>query len=434
MRQAFPDKTFHITIQGCVCSRWANGSWIDLFTMCNSPIQHRFSLSLDSDMRLCDLEPFLSQAPTKLHALSWTNPARTFPLICLQFPTLQSLQELHLREPKDHPIPTLDTLLPQLPHLKRLSLHGSALIQTALKSISQLTCLESLRLHSTIDRIFHAHLRNHTFEGLPYLRLPNLRALEIRYISRYLSIPHIVPQSTKLAHLRIEYGTRHERLTPYDLRWIARAAPNLHTLEITIGPLANLWHPTAIAGVDLEVDVYGTFDALSSFSKLHTLRLFPSYWHSAGSHLHFTQPLSDEQAVRIFHHLRLSCSRLRLLIIANSSLDYRMRNDVFSRGLNGEPVKWAVRPLGDGRTLLTTHEAKRSYSLEQVWEGDRRLTMVTSRHQGVRLHSDELGRDGEEGWVLPGVELPVDERGACVGWDGGGFEGSGSGGFEGFGA
>lgn len=119
---------------------------------------------------------------------------------------------------------------------------------------------------------------------------------------------------------------------------------------------------------------------------------------------------------------------MRLLVIANSGLDYRSRNEVFSRGLNGEPVRWAVRPLsgstnglksgsggGGGKTLLSTHEAKKGWHMEQIWEGDRRLTMVTVRHHGVRLHFDELGGGG---WVLPAYELPFDQRAPCVGFRG----------------
>lgn len=124
---------------------------------------------------------------------------------------------------------------------------------------------------------------------------------------------------------------------------------------------------------------------------------------------------------------------------------------MFSRGLNGEPVRWAVRPLGqgqghgqgsgrgdvtgrgysgyggaiidgggtgkeNGKTLLSTHEAKKGWHLEQIWEGDRRLTMITVRHHGVRVHFDEI----DDRWVLPAYELPFDERAACVSFEGSG--------------
>lgn len=426
MRQAFPDKAFQVTLEGCTCSRLSRfttevGPSLNLIEMCKSSNAHRFALAVDTNRWSCDLEPFLSHAPEKLHVLSWSNPsAQSFPLISQKLALLTSLEELHLREPNNLSFTSGELLPPQLRNLKRLSVLGVGLCSATLRTINQITSLESLRLNSTIDTVFHSHLRNHSFEGLPYLRLPNLQSLEIRYISRYLSIEHIIPSTKTLTHLRLEYHNRNERLTSYDLRWISRNTPNLHTLELNVGPLANLWHPTAIAGVDLDVDVYSMLEALSSFKNLRILRMFPSYWHSSGGYLHFAQPVSDNQAVRIFHHLRLSCTKLSLLIIANSLLDYRSRNEVFSRGLNGEPVKWIVRSLGGtsagvktgttGKTLLVTHEAKKMYHLEQVWEGDRRLTMNTVRHCGVRRHFDEIA----SGWVLPMYELPFDEPRACV--------------------
>lgn len=213
----------------------------------------------------------------------------------------------------------------------------------------------------------------------------------------------------------------------------------------------NLWHPTAIAGVDVDVDVYAMLETLSScFTRLETLRLFPSYWQStvaSAGYLHFQQPVSDDQAVRIFAHLRGGSSRgragsggsqLKVLVIANSAADYRSRNEVFSRGSNGEPMRWIVRSLegtgtasstsaragmgaatglvtGTGKILLTTHEAKKGWHMEQVWEGDRRLTMVTVRHAGVKPHFEEVTRgEGGGDWVLPSYELPFDERAACV--------------------
>jgi len=343
-------------------------------------------------------------------ALSWRHIRTTTPGDSLSAnPALTgfpSLRELHLIEHSSSDIvpDTLGDVLLGLGHLRRLSLVGAGLCSAALKVISQLSNLQSLRLNSPLDRIFHAHLTNHGFEGLPYLHLPHLQSLEIRYISRYLSIEHIVPKTVR--HLRIEYHNRNERLTPYDLRWIAGHAPNIECLEIDTGPLANLWHPTAVAGVDVDMEVYSMFGALSSFKNLRTLRLFPSYWQSLAGNLHFVQPVADEQAVRIFRHIHLQCKKLRLLIISNSYLDYHSRNEVFSRG-RSEPMKWVVRP-SEFKTLLTTHEAKKSYHLEQVWEGDRRLTMTTVRHHGRRLHFDEL-----VDWMLPMYEFPFDEPRPC---------------------
>ena len=318
-------------------------------------------------------------------------------------PRFSALRELHLKG-STTTVEELTTTLLDLTQLVRLSLVGSGLCSAALTVISQMQGLESLRLNSSLDRIFHAHLRNHEFEGLPYLRLPHLKSLEIRYISRYLSIEHIVPKD--IEHLRVEYHNRNEWLTSLNVIWLAKHATKLQHLEMDTGPVANLWHPTAIPGVDQDMDVYGVLAALAGFKGLQILRLFPSYWRTTAGYLHFVQPVTDEQAVKIYQHLKLKCHKLQLLIISNSYLDYRSRNEVFSRGLS-EPMKWTVKTWGR-RTLLTTHEAKKTYHLEQIWEGERRLTMTTVRHNGRKLHFDEL-----QNWTLPMYEFPFDEPQSC---------------------
>lgn len=356
------------------------------------------------------LDPLAKNHAERTVAISRNHMVTIMPVVSLsRNPTLTnftSLQELHLMDGSESDaVPdALPGVLLSFGKLRRLSLVGAGLCSAALGVVSQLQDLESLRLNSTLDRIFHAYLRNHDFEGLPYLRLPRLQSLEIRYISRYLSIKHIVPKTLK--HLRIEYHNRNERLTAFDLRWIAEHTPDIERLEINAGALANLWHPTAIAGVDVDMGVYSMLGTLSYFKHLRTLRLFPSYWQTFAGSLRFAQPVSDEQAVRIFRHILLQCKQIRLLIISNSHLDYRTRYEVFSRSL-GEPMKWVVRPSGS-RTLLTTHEAKKNYHLEQVWEGDRRLTMTTVRHRGRRPHFDEL-----ENWTLPMYEFPFEEPEPC---------------------
>lgn len=413
MRQAFPDKSFRIRIEGCVCPRAeptaSPSPSSSILGLCQTSPSHCFEVALQASSRPCALEQLLKEKPENVRALSWTNTTTLpwpWPAPAPAFASFDSLEEIHL---SGILAPALDSValdLPQLRSLKRLSLRGADFCSAGLKIVSQLENLESLRLNSSIDRIFHAHLRNHAFEGLPYLRLPKLRSLGIRYISRYLSIEHIIPPNIR--HLRIEYHNRTEKLTPFALRWIARNAPHLECLELNAGTLANLWHPTAVAGVDVDVEVYGVLEALSRFKNLHTLRLFPSYWQSALGYLHFAQPVTDEQAVRIFHHVQPRCAKLRLLIISNSSFDYQSRHEAFSRGIGGEPVKWMVRPWGS-KTLLVTHEAQKHYHLEQIWEGERRLRMTTRRHYGRRLHFDEL-----QEWSLPMYELPFDQPRPCV--------------------
>jgi len=407
-------RSFNVDFEACSCSPRNSLREIPPYLLAETPIKHRIGFSTDFSIRswdvVCDSLVRSGHRPEDVVAVSWSYSRKlSFGDPLIQNPPLRlftSLYELHLKEASEDdlvPDTFVDALL-ALGSLRRLSLVGAGLCSAALSVVSQLTDLESLCLNSPMERIFHAHLRNHEFEGLPYLHLPRLQSLEIRYISKYLSIEHVVPKTIR--HLRIEYHNRNDRLTSFDLRWIARHVPDLDSLEINTGALANLWHPTAVAGVDVDMEVYGMLGALSSFKKLRTLRLFPSYWQSFAGYLHFVQPVADEQAVRLFKHIRLQCKQMRLLIISNSYLDYRTRNNIYSRDLS-EPVKWVVRPSGS-RILLTTHQAERNYHLEQVWEGDRRLTMSTVRHYGRRLHFDEL-----EYWTLPRYEFPFDEPKQC---------------------
>lgn len=378
--------------------------------LCTTSTTHTFSVSTPSRDGRFALLPWSEQAPNKVTSLCWRNiPDRNSPSALGQLKDVfifKNLQELHLKSHENDSsyFSSLAEGLCGLEKLSRLSLVGAGLCSAALAVINRMSNLEALRLNSTLDRIFHAHLHNHDFAGLPYLRLPRLKSLEIRYISRYLSIEHIVPKG--LHHLRIEYHNRNERLASYDIRDIAKMSPDLECLEINCGPLANLWHPTAIAGVDVDMDVYGLLDSLSLFKSLRRIRLFPSYWQSRAGYLHFVQPLADEQAVRIYNHLQLKCHHLQNLIISCSYLTLAAANGALSRGRT-VPIKWDVRSNGS-RTLLKTHEAIKDYHLDQIWEGDRRLTISNCRHRVRVLHFDELMQ-----WTLPSYEFDFDEPQAC---------------------
>jgi len=399
MQEAFPDKTFNIRIEGCHCplSKCKDGQVFNK--------QHHFALAVPSRNARSTLHDYAFDCPGTVLALVWNQPKVSnlsdFDGLNL-VRTFDKLQELHLRASSDSQLTSseIPEMLLVMRDLRRLSLTGSGFCSETLKIVSKLDKLESLRLHAGSERIFHTQLRDHDFEGLPYLRLPNLKSLEIRYISKYLSIEHVVPSS--LRHLRLEYQNRSDRLGAFDLRWIAKTAPDLECLELNIGSLENLWHPTAIAGVDVDVEVYRILDALSSFKKLQRLRLFPSYRQSTAGHLRFKQPIDDEQAVRIFNHLRRQCRNLQVLIISSSYLDYQSILDPYAQYVN-DPIKWVARPSGK-KTILITHQAKKNYHLEQIWEGERRLTMRNVRRYGRKPHFDEM-----EEWALPSYEFPFDE-------------------------
>lgn len=416
MLDLFPSKSFLLKVETCACAQPVLGgkqrnSVSRLGKLVGGQKEHQLALRT-GDFVLRQPLQFSVMPTSKVKALSFravgayvleNNVTKHMPLSALQ-----GLQELHVQGVEhDNELlsESFKALLTSLPRLKLLSVQGATLCSGTLSVADQLVSLESLRLNSSLDRIFHTYLRKHDHgEGLTYVNLPKLKSLEIRYISRYLSIERIIPKAVK--HLRIQHH-RNERLTTQDILYIARHAPGLRTLELNIGALANLWHPTAVAGLDVvDMDVYRVFDALSSLKHLEVLRLYPSYWQSTSGYLHSAQPVADEQAVRIFNHLLPKCPRLKLLIISSSYLDYAARQDVYSRG-QSEPIKWTVRRHGT-KTLLSTQEAKKQYHLEQIWEGERRLTMTNVRHRCRRPHFDDL-----QDWTLPDYEFPFDEPQAC---------------------
>ena len=420
VKASFPDKPLHLKVTPCKCSDMSGRKDTELAKLMQSNSNHQYSIVTRKGDKLRAIPLWLEERPEKLKSLlladlqvSIEPPYEQPATIFASFPNLTNLEELHLNFQSYDSGTTLDRLgaaIICLPRLRRLSVDGSATCDIILSIVQQLKRLESLRLNSEITRIFHAHLRNHSFEGLPYQRLPHLNRLELRYISRYLSIEHIIPQG--LTHLRIEYQNRSERLTPYNLNWIAKTCPHLECLELDIGALTNLWHPTAVAGVDIDMDVYRMLDALSKFKNLRRLRLFPSYWESRAGYLYFAQPVDDMQAIKIFDHIRRICPSLQLLIISNTRFDYMARNGFSARGLS-EPIKWTVRATGTcgQRMLLITEEAKRQYRLEQIWEGARKLTMKTVRHNTSRPHFDDL-----QEWTIAPFEFRFDEPLPCH-WD-----------------
>lgn len=415
LSEQFPNRGFLLKVETCACAQPILGgkqrrSISKLGKLVGGETKHQLALRT-SDFVLRQPLQFLCMPTSTIKALSFkavgayileNNVTKHMP-----YSALQSLEELHIQGvDNDNELlsESFQALLTSLPCLKLLSVQGATLCSGALSVADQLVNLESLRLNSNLDRIFHAHLRKREeVEGLTYINLPKLKSLEIRYISHYLSIERIVPK--RVEHLRIQHH-RNETLTTQDILYIAKQAPGLRTLELNTGALTNLWHPTAIAGVDIDMEIYRVLDALSNLKHLEVLRLYPSYWQSTSGYLHFAQPVADEQAVRIFNHLLLKCQRLKLLIISSSHLDYAARQDVYSRG-QSEPVKWTVRRHGS-KTLLSTQEAKKHYHLEQIWEGERRLTMTNVRHRGRRPHFDDL-----QNWTLPDYEFPFDEPQAC---------------------
>lgn len=188
-----------------------------------------------------------------------------------------------------------------------------------------------------------------------------------------LAIRVVLPPS--LLSLRLHHGTnlsvddsKPSEILTDALTALHRNSPHLDHLEMDVGHLDKLWHPTAVPGIDLDVRIYALFDQLTIFHYLAFLRLMAPYKrtdHEAGQ---FCQPLTDDgQAVRIFSHLRARGSRIQRLIISPSP----ERPDDWLAG-SLDPMVWEVRELGD-KILLLVRQRGRNYEHRQVWSGQRRL-------------------------------------------------------------
>ncbi len=293
--------------------------------------------------------------------------------------------------------------------LRRLRMHGP-LIQQRLHDVgSQLKALGELCLHAWNPTTFHENCAyhrpsiftdvNYPFFDLDVASMPRLRALYIHGICNHIPVQNIVAPGLKTlrlhkAHAEYSVDNAQSQRSSADVFKIARIAPHLQVLELDIGHIMNLWHPTAIPGVDVDMEQYRFLAALSSFKALRALRLFPPYRtqvvSQSGSRLDggYSQPLLDTQAIRLFNYVRTCCPTLELLSITAS--DMQPINST-----NFDPMNWEIRPWGD-KTLMVTRQLRKNYELRQLWVGERRLTMETRGHQHYKLPMPE-----PEGWVLP---------------------------------
>ena len=306
--------------------------------------------------------------------------------------------------------PELESLIPWT-KLRRLVLHGPA-IQSRLNAIlPHLTSLRCLRLRADRLLAFHQNCPyaknaifsdvNHPYFEIDFSFLPCLTSLSIEGICNHVPIHGLVSprlRSLKLHRrvLRVSVSANESQRSSADLNKIAKIAPDIEKLELDIGFIENLWHPAAIPGVDVDPELYRFLQALSNFKHLRYLRFFPPYvsryksahGHASASSTEYQQPCSDEQAIRLFNHLRLQNPKLSFFSISPA-------NQVSRSSVPSAAMTWEVRPWGE-KTLLTTRQLGKEYELRQIWVGERKVSSEVKR--------DSYHRQGEEydeeGWVL----------------------------------
>jgi hypothetical protein len=212
--------------------------------------------------------------------------------------------------------------------------------------------------------------------------------LELNGFGKDLSMKRIA--STRLRKLRLHMWEKDKvtaqanLMSAKDLQELAALAPNLEHLMFDIAYVGKLWHPTAISGVDVDVQLYQVFYALSKFSRLKKLHLFPRFSNPYENGEGFwRQAIEDDgQAVQIFKHLKVIRPSLELLILSS--------DNVVARIGEFEPMSWKVCQLG-GNVLLRVRQGFKNYEQRQIWHGQRRLRTEIVRYSYFKPYLDGVG-------------------------------------------
>ncbi|EXJ85600.1 hypothetical protein A1O1_05966 [Capronia coronata CBS 617.96] len=312
--------------------------------------------------------------------------------------------ELHLlvrRAPGTHHHSFRDLDLSLIPwiNIRRLSIlweYTVPLNQFIHDVAPELTNLQALRLRAAHHRLYHPDCRYDVpATGLfadapivPPFRIPfepmrELRELEIDGICNHIPIKGLVGPKLRRLRLHCEDAqwsvcSAESQRSHNDILFAAKIAPDLEQLELDVGYIQNLWHPTAIPGVDLDMEQYAFLNAICKFGRLRLLRLFPPFVPKDSPR--FSRrvlsclPVSDDQAVRVFEHVRTQCPSLQMLSIA-----------AIPSFVNIDTMCWDVKRQGE-KTILTTRHRARNYQHRQVWIGQRRLSSEIKRFSTPRRY------------------------------------------------
>ena len=292
--------------------------------------------------------------------------------------------------------------------LRRLSLSGRAMVEDVFPRVaSRLENLERLHLKSPNPQSFlfavglvgsaydnSVRVKAHPeLEASPFLKLIKLTELTLDGVSAALPIEYIAQSSLEnlCLHLRetlITVKTKGCRSVE-DLRLLNTLAPSITQLQLDIGDIDNLWHPTAVLGVDVAPDLYQILNAITSFSRLKSLRLFPKYIANGTQRdrsPRYKQPLSDEQAVRLFQRLKIARPTLEVVLV--------VADPIIARDADIDCFAWEMRAVGN-QVILVTRQANKDYEVRQVWEGTRRLRWETKRYSYHKPYLRE-----PKGWIF----------------------------------
>ncbi|KKY21373.1 hypothetical protein UCRPC4_g03811 [Phaeomoniella chlamydospora] len=266
----------------------------------------------------------------------------------------------------------------------------------------------------------------------------NLTALELRGYS--VRFPMTSITSPKLRSLRFYNYESSSQTFPIirpasDIRHLSQQCPLINYLAIDFPEMRNLFHPTAIPGVDAEISVYPFLQALSEFPKLTHLHLFPPYTRTTSNYTTYTQPFTDDDlAIKLFKHIKTQQSLYKKSLIPstppplfspnNLHTHTRTRTtrtpspptptplplptlthlhlsptNIFTKFISSsdfDAQSWFVTeaPSNSNRFFMTLRQAGKEYEQRQVWEGERRLRTEIRRDKFPRGYVEEE----EGGW------------------------------------
>ncbi|OAL26245.1 hypothetical protein AYO22_04423 [Fonsecaea multimorphosa] len=273
---------------------------------------------------------------------------------------------------------------PRLVQLQALRLHADPWHYHPTCSYAE---APGMRVENETDRTF----------AIDFKEMPELRELEIDGICNHIPITDLVGKNLRRLRLHCEDSrssvhSKQSQRSHTDILTAAKVAPKLERLELDIGYIEHLWHPTAIPGVDVHVEQYAFLNALTKFRHLRFLRLFPPFIASSCLRIEWRVqhcvPVSDNQAIRIFDQLHRELPSLQLLSIAAAP-----------SFVDIDTMYWQVTRQGD-QTVLTTGHRARNYKHCQTWIGHRRM-----RSEIKRFNTPQIYLPDSDGWMLTRNDL-----------------------------
>lgn len=302
-------------------------------------------------------------------------------------------------------------LVSTLPHLKRIRIEGNDLAKEFSLILPSLVTLEDLSIYSVYRRVFHetcdledaTNPNPHLTVDMPWLKLPRLRKLDLRFVCKHFGIEQLIPPG--LTALRAEFYGAEERMTPEDMDWLVQYCPHLEQLELDMGLMeaSNFQATVPETSTATSSRFRAMIGKLKGFRRLKILRLFPSYWFNGKllSHPFIGSTENVTSAVRVFRLIRSICPSIHNLTISISFGEYPF--DVVPRmSLDTRPMKFVLRSVGEQDDVLVhAGYGANTELLELVYRGETALLDVKVIPTLPKDFFDDLS----DGWILPHYEL-----------------------------